>query len=162
MIDKLIEIIGKEAALFEEFLDLLEKQQRMLVENNLEGLTRVTVEQREKLSESQRLNNLRLEVVANIKADKNIQGDLNVTRLLELVDQQQAARLTELQSVILSLNNKITETRNQNATLLNRSREYISKTMEMLSRINTPDSTYGKSGVKIDTPGNNVAIDRRI
>lgn len=161
MIDKLIEIIGKEAVLFETFLELLEKQQRMLVENNLEGLKQVTADQREKISESQLLNMQRLEIVEYIKKDKNIQGDLNVSRLLELVDQQQADRLQKLQTLILSLNDKIMETRNQNAILLNRSREYISKTMEMLSRINNHDATYDPKGISKKKPGN-VAIDRRI
>lgn len=162
MIDKLIKIIGREAALFESFLELLEKQQRMLVENDLEGLNQVTAEQHERLTESQMLNSQRLDVVEQIKKDKNIEGDLNITRLLTLIDQQQADRLEQLQTVILSLNDKISETRNQNAILLNRSREYISKTMDMLSRINAPKSpTYRQSG-ESDIQHSALSIDRRI
>lgn len=162
MIDELIKIIGREAALFESFLELLEKQQRMLVENNLDGLNQVTAEQRERLTESQMLNSQRLEVVEQIKKDKNIEGDLNITRLLTLIDQYQADRLEQLQNVILSLNDKIAETRNQNAILLNRSREYISKTMDMLSRIHAPKtSTYGQSGESKEQRSA-VSIDRRI
>lgn len=162
MIDVLIEIIGKEAALFESFLELLEKQQRMLVENNLDGLNEITAEQHERLTESQMLNSQRIEIVEQIKKDKNIDGDLNITRLLTLIDRQQADRLEQLQNVILELNDKILETRNQNAILLNRSREYISKTMEMLARIHAPKSpTYGQSGESYKQ-NSTVAIDRRI
>ena len=162
MIDTLIDIIGKEAVLFESFLELLEKQQRMLVENNLDGLNQVTAEQHERLTESQMLNSRRMDVVAQIKKDKHIEGDLNITRLLTLIDQQQADRLEQLQDVILSLNDKITETRNQNAILLNRSREYIAKTMDMLSKINAPKSpTYGQSGESDHQPAA-LSIDRRI
>ena len=161
MIDKLIEIIGKEAALFESFLDLLEKQQRMLVENNLDGLNEVTADQREKMTESQLLNNRRLEIVEIIKRDKQIQGDLNVTKLLELVDKQQADRLSQLQKIILDLNDKITYTRNQNAMLLNRSREYISKTIDMLSKINTKETTYSPTGMN-SSQRMSVAIDRSV
>lgn len=161
MIDKLIEIIGKEAALFESFLELLEKQQRMLVENNLDGLNEVTADQREKMTESQLLNNRRLELVELIKRDKQIQGDLNVTRLLDLVDKQQADRLSQLQIIIMDLNDKITYTRNQNAMLLNRSREYISKTIDMLSKINTKETTYSPTGMNSDQRMS-VAIDRSV
>ena len=162
MIDTLIDIIGKEAVLFESFLELLEKQQRMLVENNLDGLNQVTAEQHERLTESQMLNCRRMDVVEQIKKDKHIDGDLNITRLLTLIDQQQADRLEQLQDVILSLNDKITETRNQNAILLNRSREYISKTMDMLSKINAPKSpTYGQSG-ESEHQQSALSIDRRI
>ena len=162
MIDELIKIIGREATLFESFLELLEQQQKMLVENNLDGLNQVTAEQHERLTESQMLNSQREKVVAKIKKDKNIEGDLNITRLLSLIDQQQADRLEQLQNLIIGLNDKIIETRNQNAILLNRSREYISKTMDMLSRINTPKSpTYGQTG-ESEAQQNSLAIDRRI
>ncbi|UCE24842.1 MAG: flagellar protein FlgN [Candidatus Zixiibacteriota bacterium] len=160
MINKLIEIIGKEAAIFESFLELLEQQQKMLVQNDVDGLNRVTDRQREKLVESQLLNKQRLEIIEQVKIANDIEGDLNVTRLLEIVDQDQADRLQKLQKIILSLNDKITETRNQNALLLNRSREYILKTMEMLSKINSPDSTYSRSG-STDERQLNVAVDRR-
>ena len=146
MINKLIEIIGREAELFETFLELLETQKEMLVKNDLEGINRVTESQREKLVESQLLNKQRLQVIEQIKNDRNIEGDLNVTRLLDIVDQEQADRLNKLQNLILSLNNKITESRNQNAMLLNRSREYILKTMEMLSRVNRPETSYTPAG----------------
>jgi hypothetical protein len=160
MINKLIQIIGKEAAIFESFLELLEKQQRMLVENDVDGLNHITDLQREKLVESQLLNKKRQELVEEIKVANDIEGDLNVTRLLEIVDEEQADRLQKLQRIILSLNDKITETRNQNAMLLNRSREYILKTMEMLSKINSPDSTYAAPGKKTNRELN-VAVDRR-
>ncbi|MEW6413024.1 MAG: flagellar protein FlgN [Candidatus Zixiibacteriota bacterium] len=160
MINKLIEIIGREAAIFEAFLELLEKQQEMLVKNDAEGLSHITDLQREKLVESQLLNKRRLELVREIKIANNIDGDLNVTRLLDIVDQDQADRLQKLQRIILDLNDKITTTRNQNAMLLNRSRQYIMKTMEMLSRVNSPESTYTQEGSSKEH-SKNIVVDRR-
>lgn len=160
MIDELIETIGREAVLFENFLALLESQQEMLVRNDVEGLNRITDLQREKLVESQLLNKKRLELVQAIQIANNIEGDLNVSRLIEMVTRDQADRLVKLQKLILSLNTKIMETRNQNAMLVNRSREYILKTMEMLSRISSPESTYTPSGTRHESK-QTVAIDRR-
>lgn len=160
MINKLIDVIGREALVFESFLELLEQQQEMLVKNDVDGLNRVTDLQREKLVESQLLNKQRQELVEQIKLENDIEGDLNVSRLLELVDEDQAARLQRLQRLILGLNDQITQVRNQNAMLLNRSREYILKTMEMLSKINSPDSTYSRPGATSDRQ-RNVAVDRR-
>ena len=160
MINKLIDLISKEAAIFESFLELLEKQQEMLVKNDAEGLNQITDLQREKLVESQLMNKRRLELVHDIKIANNIDGDLNVTRLLDIVDQDQADRLQRLQRFILDLNDKINKTRNQNAMLLNRSREYILKTMEMLSRVNNPESTYTQEGASKDRK-QSVAVDRR-
>ncbi|MDH4156013.1 MAG: flagellar protein FlgN [candidate division Zixibacteria bacterium] len=160
MIDRLIEIIGREAAVFECFLELLEKQQEALVKNDLEALKNITSLQREKLVESQLLNKQREELVEEIKQVNLISGDLNVTRLLKLVDKDRADRLSRLKNSILALNDKINDVRNQNALLLNRSREYIHKTMEMLSRINHPESTYSRTGSQSRHEAN-VAMDRR-
>jgi len=160
MIDRLIEIIGREAILFESFLALLEKQQELLVKNDVVGLNEITECQREKLVESQLLNKKREELVAAIKREKRVEGDLNVTRLLKLVDKNQAEQLKTLRNVINDLNGKINQMRNQNAILLNRSRKYIHKTMEMLAKLHQPDETYSASGA--NEPGHlNVAIDRR-
>ncbi len=161
MVDRLIDILGKEAALFESFLDLLEQQQQMLVANNLEGLNKVTDLQREKLIESRILNRQREELVERIKVANEIDGDLNVARLLELVDTNRAGQLTKLREIILNLSEKITQTRNQNAMLLNRSREYIAKTMEMLSQIHNPKGAYASSGAEQQRTAN-VAVDRRV
>jgi len=157
----LIDIISKEAALFESFLELLERQKEMLVANDLDGLNEVVQRQREKLIESKLLNKQRENLVATIKTSRDIEGDLTVTRLLKLVDEDQANRLSQLRDIIYSLNEKITDTRNTNAMLLNRSREFIAHTMEMLSKINNPDNTYARTGMSAER-GSNIMVDRRI
>lgn len=160
MINKLIDIIGREAAVFESFLSLLEKQQRMLVENNVDGLNEVTDLQRELMVKSQILNNQRLDVISQIKETQNIDGDLTVSRLIKLVEETQANRLSELRDSILNLNEKINKTRNSNAILLNRSREFINHTMEMLSKISAPQAGYNSSGSS-NSNNSNVMVDRR-
>lgn len=157
----MIDIISKEAALFESFLELLERQKEMLVANDLDGLNEVVQRQREKLIESKLLNKQRENLVATIKTSRDIEGDLTVTRLLKLVDEDQANRLSQLRDIIYSLNEKITDTRNTNAMLLNRSREFIAHTMEMLSKINNPDNTYARTGMSAER-GSNIMVDRRI
>jgi len=161
MINRLIEILGKEAALFESFLQLLEQQQQALVDNNADELNRVTELQREKLAESNLLNKKREDILENIKNQNAIDGDLTVIRLLEMVDQNQADQLSMLRKSILLLNEKILKTRNQNAMLLNKSRHYIQRMMEMLSQVGTSDSGYTAAGVE-NNSSMNVALDRRI
>ncbi len=161
MIDRLIQIIGREASLFESFLALFEEQQRMLVSNDADGLSEVTAQLREKLLESRKLNQQREEMVRQIKREHRVEGDLNVTRLLKIVDDTQATQLVQLRDLITTLNDKIAKTRNQNAMLLNKSREYISRMMEMLSKMSSPESTYSAAGAT-DQPSYNVALDRRV
>jgi TolA-binding protein len=160
MVNQLIDIISRETLLFEEFLELLERQKQMLVTNNADGLKEITELQRLKLHESYRLNRSREELVLRIKKSNEIEGDVTVTRLLEFVDENQAARLMQLRETILGLNDKIAETRNTNAMLLNQSRDFISRTMTMLSTLNNPDTTY-RAGAKPSDAHATMLVDRR-
>ena len=160
MVTELIEQISKEAAVFEDFLMLLGRQQEMLVKNDIDGLNRITALQREKVVESQLLNKKRELLISEIKSANAIEGDLNVSRLIELVDEDQGNRLNKLRNIIGGLNTKINEVRNQNAMLLNRSREYILRTLELLSKIYNPNSNYTQNGAPAKS-GAAVAVDRR-
>ncbi len=160
MINQLIDIISKEAALFESFLELLQRQKEMLVTNDLIGLQEVTERQHEKLTESRILNKQRETLVAQIKAARAIDGDLTVSRLLELVDQNEAQQLRQLRDIIVELNQKINDSRNTNAMLLNQSREFVAKTMAMLSKMNNPEPTYSSKMTDHD-PARPIAMDRR-
>ncbi len=157
---QLIEIIGQEASVFEDFLKLLGRQQEMLIRNDIDGLNKITALQREKVVESQLLNRKREEQVSEIKSANAIEGDLNVSRLIELVDEGQGSRLLQLRNIIAGLNSKISHVRDQNALLLNRSREYISKTLELLAKINNPNTNYTHDGAPAKN-GGSVAVDRR-
>ncbi len=161
MINSLIDILGREAALFESFLRLLEQQQTALVENDADELNRVTELQREKMIESNLLGKQRDDMLEEIRQHNAIEGDLTVSRLLEMVDQNQADHLSMLRNSILLLNDKILKTRNQNALLLNKSRQYIQRMMEMLSKVGTTNEGYSASGAE-NNSSMNVALDRRV
>jgi flagellar biosynthesis/type III secretory pathway chaperone len=161
MINQLLQVIGQEAHLFEDFLALLDQQKQMLVSNDVATLNEVTELQRQKILESQRLNRIREELIAEIQAENAIEGDVTVARLLEFADRNQAERLLQLKEIIFSLNDRITEARNTNAMLLNQSREFISRTMRMLSKIKNPDKTYDRRGVAPDGQST-IVVDRRI
>ncbi|MGH8015770.1 MAG: hypothetical protein ACREBV_06230, partial [Candidatus Zixiibacteriota bacterium] len=101
------------------------------------------------------------ELISDIKSANAIEGDLNVSRLLELVDEEQGNRLLELRETINGLNSQIIETRNQNALLLDRLREYIARTLELLSKINKPNADNIQNGAPAKN-GAAVALERKI
>ena len=161
LVYELIEILKEEASLFETFLDLLEKQQRALVKNDLEEINRITGLQREKAVMSRRLIKRREDVIGKLTLDGASSEDITISRLIESVASGQAIVLGQLRNSILDLNNKITRVRNQNAMLINRSRENIVKTMELISRIGAPDTSYQSQG-KVESMRTNIAVDRRV
>ena len=161
MIDQLIEIIGREAGVFADFLSLLEEQKQALVRNDIPLLEKSTARQQEKLAESHQLNRDRERIVASIRAENDFDEDCSVTQLLELADTNQSERLTQLQDVILDLHEQIEKSRNSNAILLNQSREFISRTMSMLCEMNLPVGNYTRSG-KSSNNQVSLLMDRRV
>lgn len=138
MVTELIELIGNEASLFEEFLRILERQQHMFLSNDIEGLNHLRARRRKKVIEGQLLNRQREELLSIIKVTNVIEGNLHVSRLIELIDEDQGGRLNEFRKIFDNLNSEIGAVRSQNEVLLNRSREYVQRTLKLLDRINSP------------------------
>ena len=161
MISQLIQVIDKETLIFEEFLHLLDRQKAALLANDADNLNEITTLQQKKLLESQAMNRQREDLIAQIKEANALTGDVTVTRLLELANEDQSQRLVTLRQAILDLDDRIAEARNTNALLLNRSREFISRTMTMLAKISHPEESYDRTGV---APQNQttLSVDRRI
>jgi hypothetical protein len=155
-------LISRETLLFEEFLELLERQKTALVANDVATLNDVTARQREALHRSHELNRQREALIEDIKRDKAVEGDLTVAQLLEFTDESQAEMLLKLKHLILELNDKIHETRNSNALLLNQSREVISHTLAALASMNAPSGNYVGAGKSQPSQTATLAVDRRV
>ncbi len=160
LVQELIGILKKEASLFETFLELLDRQQTALVQNDLTVINEVTERQREKIIEAGILSRKRGQIIRRLSEDYETREDLTVSHLIETLTSGQAEILNRLRETILDLNDRIGKMRSQNEMLIDRSREIIMKTMELLARIKTPDDSYRSHGQ--NNPGQtNLALDRR-
>ncbi|MCX6827317.1 MAG: flagellar protein FlgN [candidate division Zixibacteria bacterium] len=158
---ELVELLRKEASLFETFLELLERQQKALVKNDISVLNEITERQREKIVETRILAERREILVKRLSARGDLRENLTITRLIESVSSNQAMILEELRQTIFDLNEKISKIRTQNEMLINHSRENIMKTMELLGRIKISDHNYHSEG-KLKSVPTNLALDRRV
>lgn len=160
LVMQLIGVLNKEASLFETFLELLEKQQKALVKNDMDTLNEITEFQREKIIEASILAKKRKSLASQLSPGKGGEMSLTISKLIKMVSDGQAGLLDRLRSTILELNEKISKVRSQNEILINRSRENIMKTMELFSRIKAPDENYHGEG-KRNSSQTNLALDRR-
>jgi hypothetical protein len=158
---ELVEVLKKEASLFETFLELLERQQKALVKNDVESLNAVTEEQRHRVIEAGILAKKREGIIGELSLKNGMKENLTVSNLIEAVSGGQARVLEQIRDVILELNERIHKVRNQNEMLIDRSREIIMKTMEMLARVSMPDDKYHSEG-KIKAMQTSLTLDRRI
>lgn len=168
-VNELIETLNAEAALFENFLDLLDRQRDMVVANDTDGLVMITERQREKLAESKMLDRRRRELVEQVGSENAISGDVNVTRLLDSVSQDDGLRLSGVRDTIIELSKQIEKGKERNKFLINKSRELISSSLQGINRMSNPPekgSAYtrpGSSSAKItQTNRISLALDKRI
>jgi hypothetical protein len=161
LVMELIGILQKEASLFETFLELLEEQQQAIVQNDLKRLKTNTEIQQQKTFEESSLAARREEIIRELSRLNGNDEDLTISRLIDSVTSGQAARLEQLKQIILELHGKIGRMRSQNQFLINRSRDNITKTLELIQRIKAPEKRYQKEGrIKKDN-GVSLALDRR-
>ncbi|MFH1700046.1 MAG: flagellar protein FlgN [Candidatus Zixiibacteriota bacterium] len=161
LLDRLISVIGSEATLFEKFLELLEVQQMMLVENNTEELQSVTSQLQRIALESRKLEDERAEIVESIRMQGGEKTNLNVSRICEMADRSRSTQLKTLRETVLGLYSQIEETRMRNGLLIKQSMDQIRNTMESIGRIPAQKDIYqGKGNIlKEYAP---IGVDRRI
>ncbi len=159
-VHKLIEVLKREASLFEAFLELLERQQQALVQNDVAAINETTELQRERVIEAGILAKKREAIVQELANDYDARQDITISHLIESVASGPGELLSSLRDTILDLNDRITKVRSQNEMLIDHSREIIMKTMELLARIKMPDDSYHSEG-KHNRAQTSLALDRR-
>jgi hypothetical protein len=160
LVQELIKVLKKEASLFETFLELLDRQQQVLVNGDMEELDRLTELLREKAISSAILARKREEIIRKLSSETNLTEDLTVSRLIESIPPGQATVLDQIRETILDLNDKIGRRQTQNKMLINRSRDNIMKTMRLLAQLGKPDDNYHRGG-KADSSPSRLTLDRR-
>jgi len=160
LVSELIEVLKKEASLFETFLELLERQQRALVKNDVTVLNEITELLREKTINSAILAQKRDAITRRLSSERNLNENLTISILMDSIQPGQATILEQLRETILDFNERIVRRREQNEMLINRSRDNIMRTMELLGQFGKPGNSYQSEGKK-SSQQTNLALDRR-
>ncbi len=156
----LVGVLKEEASLFETFLELLEDQQRALVSHDLATINDITMMQNKMIMEGAKLTAKREAVTEQITMVNGWEENMIISSLIESVSQEKAVQLEALRDDLLDLHTKIGKIRSQNEMLVNRSRENIDKTLELIGNIKAPDGRYHKEG-KLNKATASLALDRR-
>lgn len=161
LLDRLITVIGDEATLFEQFLELLERQQNLLIANDADSIQEVTGRLQIVAMESRRLEEERAGVVEEIRRANNTEDDLTVARICDIADETRSSHLKLLRETVLNLYSRIEETRMRNALLIRQSLEQIQNTVETIGRIPAQKEIYqGRGGLaRSYSP---IGVDRRV
>jgi flagellar biosynthesis/type III secretory pathway chaperone len=161
LLDRLISVIGSEAALFERFLELMERQQQALIAGDARDVKAVTAQLQQIAAQSQQLESQRIDIVEQIRLAQGTESDLNVSRICDMVDSARSNQLRAFRDTILGLYGRIEETRMRNGLLIEQSLEQIQHTMETIGRVSAKNDMYRPQG-GISREYGRLGLDRRV
>lgn len=155
-INKLIEVINKEATCLENFMTLLTEQQEFLVNNDVKSLQKSVGKQKRAILEVERLERERIKLTdqtaASLKLNKS---EANLSKLVQLVEESYSARLQELQRTLLHLYQKVERQRRKNEFLIRQSMGMVDRNMKFILGVDTSKPAYPK-------PINGKALNRMV
>jgi ABC-type phosphate transport system auxiliary subunit len=143
---QLIEVINKEVLCLEKFLSFLSEEQKFLVENEIGFLRRSIEDQEETIWKARKLEETRIKLTDSLAEKLKInKGDVNISKLIELVEESYSTKLRELQSTLSTLYTKLERQRKKNEFLITQSMKYVDKSMKIFLGLEGRNPAYSVS-----------------
>jgi hypothetical protein len=132
LVSQLIEVINKEISCLERFLTLLSEEQEFLVEKDIDSLRKSIEEQEKTIQDERKLEEARIKLTdslaGKLKIDKE---EVNISKLIELVEESYSTELRQLQSTLASLYAKLERQRKKNEFLIRQSMKYVDRSRKV-------------------------------
>jgi hypothetical protein len=146
-VSQLIEVINREISCLEKFLTLLSEEQEFLVQRDVDSLRKSIEEQEKTIREERKLEEARIKLTDSLAGKLKIdEEEVNLSRLIELVEESYSTELRELQSTLASLYAKLERQRKKNEFLIKQSMKYVDKSIEVFSNLKRRDPRHSASG----------------
>ena len=97
LVSQLIEAINRESKCLEKFLTLLSEEQKFLVENDVDSLRSSIGDQEKAIRDARKLEDERIKLTDSLAEKLKIdKGEVNISKLIELVEESYSTKLREL------------------------------------------------------------------
>lgn len=144
---ELIDIIHEEIRLFNVLLDLLQEEQRAIVEDDLEEIGTSVDRQQQIAREAHLLEARRGQVVESLSRRLDMAPDsVSLGRLIQVLESDQGEELAWMRETLLELNQKIRAVSENNAFLIRQSMRYTERCLDILIGRPIGKGMYGKFG----------------
>ncbi len=155
-IKKLIEILNKEAKVYEGILKLSKEKTDVIVNGKvteLEGITRV---EQSMILQLGKLEEEREKLVDLISSQLEIKADdITISELEKMLPKEQAKELKDCQKKMTGIFNDLRNANDMNSKLIKNSLDYIDFSVNVLTNAGSSGDIYGKSGQSNDSKKRN-------
>ena len=160
-INKLIEVINREVLCLEKFMQLLTKEQEILVGRDVGALQKSVEEQEKAVLEAEKLEKERIKLTDQIASNLNLSKDqASLSKLVQLLEESYSTQLKELQKTLLGLYQKVERQRRKNEFLIKQSMGMIDRGMKFILGVEAAGPTYPRPNGKVAQGSNRKVVDR--
>lgn len=151
-IDQLKMVLEQEIDVYKNILDLSIKKTDIVVNGHIKKLEEITEEEQRLIIKIGKLEDIRENVMYNMKKELGIEEELNMTMLNEYLEESDNEFIENLKNQLMYILNQLKERNVLNGSLINDSLEYINLNIDLLTN-STIDNTYddrqkGSKGVQ--------------
>ena len=134
LIGKLSQIINEEVRVFNDLLAILNNEQKAIVEDNVADIEECVLSQQQIASKAHELESRRQEIVTQLSQNLSIDADqVNLGRLLEVLEGSRAEELARMREKLIKLNEKIRKVTANNSFLIRQSLRYTERCLDILT-----------------------------
>lgn len=150
LIDKLIEVLNKEASVYEGILKLSKKKTDVIISGKVSELEGITKAEQSVIVTLGKLEEEREKLVEQIAVQLDMKAsDVKLSDLIKLLPQEQAEKLKECHDTLPKVFSDIQNANVVNSKLIRNSLDYIDFSINVLTSTGTTGN-YGNSGQSDD------------
>ena len=143
----LIEVINEEVRAFHRLLNSLQEEQRVIVEDDLQGIEQAVADQRELAIHAHQLEVRRIQLVAELAGRLDLElENVSLGRLVEVLEGPHGEELVQMREQLIGLNRQVRVTSDNNAFLIRQSLRYTERCLDILIGQQTERGVYGQFG----------------
>lgn len=163
LISELISMIKEEEALMREFLELLETQKTLLVQNKAEEFELTVSNQEELIQKIRDQEQKRIEKISEISRGMKVNEDeITITRLVEMSLGQVSTELNTAKKNMTNLVDRIRRANSVNEYLIKRSLNLAQRSIDLLIDENYRDVIYSKDGTLSGQERKSILINKTL
>ncbi len=151
-IEQLKMVLEQEIDVYKNILDLSIKKTDIVVNGHIKKLEEITEEEQKLIIKIGKLEDIRENVIYNMKKELSLEEELNMTKLNEYLEESDNEFIESLKNQLMDILSQLRERNVLNGSLINDSLEYINLNIDLLTN-STIDNIYddkqkGSKGVQ--------------
>lgn len=144
---ELIAVINEEVRTFHRLLTSLQEEQRVIVEDDLEGIEDIVADQQQLAVYAHQIEARRIQLVDELALRLDLEPDnVSLSRLVEVLEGPHSEELANMRGQLLELNRQIRSTSENNAFLIRQSLRYTERCLDILTGQQVERGVYGQFG----------------